>query len=121
MFKEVKINMKKVAIVSCDKWIDKLDEDKNLKKALTDLGIDAKIISWQKPFDNDYDLLVMRSVWGYQNFYKEFKEWLLYLKKNNININNNVDLILSNIRKDIQFEIDSAKKLQLQNAARSMR
>ena len=105
--------MKKVAIVSCDKWIDKLEEDKNLKKTLIDLGIDAKIISWQKPFDNDYDLLVMRSVWGYQNFYKEFKEWLLYLKKNNININNNVDLILSNIRKDIQFEILKKNDIEL--------
>lgn len=105
--------MKKVAIVSCDKWIDKLEEDKNLKKTLIDLGIDAKIISWQKPFDNDYDLLVMRSVWGYQNFYNEFKEWLLYLKKNNINIHNNVDLILSNIRKDIQFEILKKNDIEL--------
>ena len=41
--------MKKVGIVSCDKWIDKLEEDNNLKNALINLGIDAKIISWQQP------------------------------------------------------------------------
>ena len=65
--------MKKVGIVSCDKWIDKLEEDNNLKNALINLGIDAKIISWQQPLEEAYDLLVLKSVWGYQNFYKEFK------------------------------------------------
>ena len=76
--------MKKVGIVSCDKWIDKLEEDNNLKNALINLGIDAKIISWQQPLEEAYDLLVLKSVWGYQNFYKEFKKWLLYVKNNNI-------------------------------------
>ena len=40
--------MKKVGIVSCDKWIGKLEEDNNLKNALINLGIDANIISWQQ-------------------------------------------------------------------------
>ena len=30
MFKEVEISMKKVAIVSCDKWVNRLEEDNNL-------------------------------------------------------------------------------------------
>ena len=64
--------MKKIGIVSCVKWIDKLEEDNNLKNALINLGIDAKIISWQQPLEEVYDLLVLRSVWGYQNFYKEY-------------------------------------------------
>lgn len=97
--------MKKVAIVSCNKWMDKLEEDNNLKTALIKLGIDAKIISWQKPLEEEYDLLVLRSVWGYQNYYDEFKKWLLYIKNNNIPLANNVDMILNNIMKDIQFNI----------------
>lgn len=97
--------MKKVAIVSCDKWIGKLEEDNNLKNALIKLGIDAKIISWQQPLEEKYDLLVLKSVWGYQNYYKEFKNWLLYVKKNNIPLANNVDMIFNNIMKDIQFGI----------------
>ena len=97
--------MKKIGIVSCDKWIDKLEEDNNLKNALINLGIDAKIISWQQPLEEVYDLLVLRSVWGYQNFYKEFKNWLLYVKNNNIPLVNGVDMVLNNIMKDIQFNI----------------
>lgn len=97
--------MKKVAIVSCDKWINKLEEDSNLKNELLKLGIDASIISWQQPLEEKYDLLVLKSVWEYQNFYTEFKKWLLYIKDNNIPLVNNVDMILNNIMKDIQFEI----------------
>lgn len=97
--------MKKVGIVSCDKWIDKLEEDNNLKNALINLGIDTKIISWQQPLEEKYDLLVLKSVWGYQNYYKEFKNWLLYVKNNNIPLANGVDMVLNNIMKDIQFNI----------------
>ena len=97
--------MKKVGIVSCDKWIDKLEEDNNLKNALINLGIDAKIISWQQPLEEKYDLLVLKSVWGYQNYYKEFKNWLLYVKNNNIPLVNGVDMVLNNVMKDIQFNI----------------
>lgn len=97
--------MKKVAIVSCDKWVNRLEEDNNLKNALINLGIDASIISWQQPLKEKYDLLILRSVWGYQNFYNEFKEWLLYIKKNNIPLTNDVDMILDNIMKDRQFDI----------------
>ncbi len=97
--------MKKVAIVSCDKWIGKLEEDNNLKNALINLGIDARIISWQQPLQEEYDLLILKSVWGYQNYYTDFKKWLLYIKANNIPLFNNVDMVLSNIMKDIQFDI----------------
>ena len=105
MFEKVGIIRKKVGSVSCEKWIDKLEEDNNLKNALINLGIDAKIISWQQPLEEKYDLLVLKSVWGYQNFYKEFKNWLLYVKNNNIPLVNDVDMVLNNIMKDIQFNI----------------
>ena len=97
--------MKKVAIVSCDKWINRLEEDNYLKNALINLGIDTSIISWQQPLCENYDLLILRSVWGYQNFYNEFKEWLIYIKSNNIPLVNDVDIILNNIMKDRQFDI----------------
>ncbi len=97
--------MTKIAIVSCDKWIGKLEEDKNLKLALNETGIEADIISWQQPLDKKYDLLILRSIWGYQDYYKEFKEWLLNVKNNNIQILNNVNMVLDNIKKDIQFKL----------------
>lgn len=97
--------MKKIGIVSCDKWKDKLEEDINLNKTLNNLGLCSEIISWQQPLEKKYDMLILRSVWGYQNYYEDFKKWLLYIKENNIPLFNNVEIILNNIRKDIQFDI----------------
>lgn len=99
--------MKKIGIVSCDKWKDKIKEDLLLQKELLKNGIDAEIISWQnKNIDySEYNCLILRSVWGYQDDYENFKEWLLFIKENNLIMFNNVNIILDNIRKDVQFEI----------------
>ena len=97
--------MARVGIVSCDKWLGKLEEDINLKNELINLGIDAHIISWQQPLCESYDALILRSVWGYQDHYNEFKEWLSYIENNGIILLNDFDLIKNNINKEIQFSI----------------
>lgn len=99
--------MKKIGIVSCDKWKDKIKEDLLLQKELIKIGIDAEIISWENTdVDyNEFNCLILRSVWGYQDNYEKFKEWLLFIKANNLTIFNDVNIILDNIRKDVQFEI----------------
>lgn len=99
--------MKKVAIVSNDKFKNKIDEDINLQKELEINGIEADIISW-KDITVDYskyNCLILRSAWGYQNDYENFIRWLNFLKQFNISIFNSVDIIKNNIRKDMQFEI----------------
>lgn len=99
--------MKKVGIVSCDKWKNKIKEDLLLQKELIKHGIDAEIISWQnsKINYNEYNCLILRSVWGYQDCYEKFKEWLLFVKAINLTLFNDVNIIMDNIRKDVQFEI----------------
>ena len=99
--------MKKIGIVSCDKWNGIIKEDLLLQKELINRGHLAEIISWEdkKINYNEYECLILRSVWGYQNKYLEFKKWLLYLKEQNIKIFNDVDILLNNIRKDKQFQI----------------
>lgn len=99
--------MKKIGIVSCDKWNGIIKEDLLLQKELINRGHLAEIISWEdKNINyNEYECLILRSVWGYQNKYLEFKKWLLYLKEHNIKIFNDVDILLNNIRKDKQFQI----------------
>lgn len=98
---------KKIGIVSCDEWKNKIKEDLMLQRELLKDGYITEIISWQDKTLNysEYDCLILRSVWGYQDFYSQFKNWLLDLKKNNTPIYNSVDIILNNIRKDKQFEI----------------
>lgn len=97
--------MIKIGIVSCDKWLGKIQEDIKLCSTLQKKGVDSKIISWQQPIIEDYDLLILRSVWGYQNSYKDFKAWLLEMRDRNITLLNNPDMVLTNILKDKQFEI----------------
>lgn len=97
--------MRKVGIVSCNKWKEKIDEDQRLKLALEELNIKANIISWEEDELDDYDLLILRSVWGYQNNYENFKSWLLKVKKSDIELLNSPDIILTNIQKNKQFNI----------------
>lgn len=99
--------MKRIAIVSCDKWKGIIREDVLLTQELINNGYLAEIISWQDEnvsYD-EFDALILRSVWGYQNEYLKFKQWLLSLKEKNIKIFNDVDILINNIRKDKQFEI----------------
>lgn len=97
----------KIGIVSNDKFINSIREDKNIQKCLIDMGINAQIISWENDrMDySKFDCLILRSVWGYQYNYKKFKNWLDKLKTKKIVIFNDVDTIKNNIRKDIQFQI----------------
>lgn len=99
--------MKKVAIVSCDKWKNKITEDLLLEKELIINNIDAEIISWEdKSIDySKYDCLILRSVWGYQDKYLEFREWLQMIKNKNILLLNHPDIIINNIQKNKQCSI----------------
>lgn len=97
--------MKKVAIVSCDRWKNKIYEDRLLKNALNSKGIAADIISWQTDSIEGYDLLILRSVWGYQNDYFNFKKWLSEIENKKIHLENQPSLILNNIDKESQFDI----------------
>ncbi|MDD2391652.1 MAG: hypothetical protein PHU94_01780 [Bacilli bacterium] len=99
--------MKKVGIVSCDKWINKIKEDLYLNKELISLGINSNLISWEdQSIDySEYDCLIVRSIWGYQDKLEKFYEWLEQIKQNQIRLFNTPEIIESNIRKDVQFSI----------------
>lgn len=98
---------KKIAIVSCDKWVGKVKEDELLKFELNKLLIDVDIISWQdKAIDySKYDAVIIRSLWGYQDYIEEFIEYLNDLKKNNVKVFNDVDILKDNLNKYEQFKI----------------
>lgn len=107
--------MKKIGIVSCKKWIGKIEEDILLKDAILASGKIAEIISWEDSNIDfkDYDCLILRSVWGYQNKLIEFENWLNYLDENNITILNNTNIIRNNIYKSKQFEILEKNKIPI--------
>ena len=98
---------KRVAIVSCDKWVGKVKEDQLLKFELNKLLVDVDIISWQdKTVDySKYDAVIIRSLWGYQDIIEDFIEYLDELKKSNVKVFNNVDILKDNLNKYEQFKI----------------
>ena len=114
----VKLNSKKfnkkVAIVSCDKWVGKVKEDELLKFELNKLLVDVDIISWQdKTVDySKYDAVVIRSLWGYQDYIEEFMEYLDKLKKDKVKVFNNVEILKDNL-KDFVYEPEVNKWLEV--------
>lgn len=105
-FNESKFD-RRIAIVSCDKWVGKVKEDELLKFELNKLLVDVDIISWQdKTVDySKYDAVVIRSLWGYQDYIEEFIEYLDKLKKDKVKVFNNVDILKDNLNKYEQFKI----------------
>lgn len=107
----VKLNNKKfnkrIAIVSCDKWVGKVKEDELLKFELNKLLVDVDIISWQdKKVDySKYDAVVIRSLWGYQDYIEDFINYLDKLKKDKVKVFNSVDILKDNLNKHEQFKI----------------
>lgn len=98
--------MKNVGIVSCDKWMNKITEDLLLKQELINNNINARIISWEDTIDySNFDCLILRSAWGYQDKYSEFKEWLQMIQYKDVLLLNYPDIIINNIQKNKQFSI----------------
>lgn len=98
---------KRIAIVSCDKWVGKVREDELLKFELNKLFVDVDIISWQdESIDySKYDAIVIRSLWGYQDYIKEFMGYLDKLKKDKVKVFNSVEILKDNLNKYEQFKI----------------
>ncbi len=105
-FNKNKFN-KRIAIVSCDKWLGKVKEDELLKFELNKLFVDVDIISWQDESVNydKYDAVIIRSLWGYQDYIEEFMVYLNKIKKNKVNVFNSVDILKDNLNKHEQFKI----------------
>ena len=105
----IKLNQKKftkkIAIVSCDKWMGKVKEDELIKFELNKLFVDVDIISWQDcTIDyKKYDAVIIRSLWGYQDYIEEFISYLDRLKKYKIKVFNDVNILKSNLNKYEQF------------------
>ena len=98
---------KLVAIVSCDKWKNKSLEDLYLKHSLNKQNCKVVIISWEdKTIDySKYDLIIIRSIWGFQENKTKFENWLNMLETQKIKVLNPINVIKNNYDKEIQFNI----------------
>lgn len=74
-----------------------------LKDAFISMKIDASIISWESDSIEKYDILIIRSIWGYQYKYNEFINWLKRVEDSNKVLINNCKIIKECIDKKIQY------------------
>ena len=94
---------KNIAIISCDKYCEKIREDIELKYYLLRSNIYVDILSWKSDVDfNKYDALIIRSVWDFQEDVDSFLNWLSNIK---IPVFNDLDLIKNNIDKENQYKL----------------
>ena len=73
-----KSGVARVAIVSCDRWKNKVYDDLLLQREFLRRGMAAEIVSWQDAAVNwqDFAVAVVGSMWGYQDFLGDFERWL---------------------------------------------
>lgn len=97
---------KSVAILSSKKWQNKVTDDILLKQELNKNKINASIIAWDEEHDySKYDLIIIRSIWGYEENIELFENFLNTLTKNNVKILNSVSIMQNNYYKEKQFEL----------------
>lgn len=97
--------MKKIAIVTSDKWFRRCREDLHLERELAGAGFCSEIVSWSDPVDwMGYDLIMLRSMWDYHREYKKFSCWLRELAQSGANVANGAERIIRNIDKVCQIK-----------------
>ena len=66
-----------VALATCDDWPELDADGPVLLQALADEGLDASVISWDKPGVDwgAFDLVVIRCTWDYWDRHEEFLAW----------------------------------------------
>ena len=106
-----KNKFKKVfAIISCDKYCNKIKEDVELQYYLYKNNIKADIVSWNSNIDfNKYNALIIRSIWDFQDNLDKFISWLDSIK---IPIFNNANIIKNNIDKENQYNLMDKYKIK---------
>lgn len=97
---------KNVAILSSKKWQNKVTDDILLRKELLKNNINAKIITFEEPQNyKEFDLVIVRSIWGYEKDIANFEKFLNRLSKNNISVLNDIAIIKNNYDKEKQFNL----------------
>lgn len=102
---------KKIAIISSEKFANKIKEDLLLRDMLLSRGEKADIVAWENKniIWEDYKCAILRSAWGYHKQADNFLFFLKNLKQLNIKFFNDINVIVWNINKERQF--NDLKKL----------
>ncbi|MCS5489680.1 ATP-grasp domain-containing protein [Algoriphagus limi] len=87
-----------------------IDEDQILSGILKDLGFENEILPWSDPKVQweEFDALLIKSVWDYFDYYPEFLDWLDRIESLKIPVLNDIKTIRWNSNK--RYLIEMAEK-----------
>ncbi len=92
----------KIYIASSEKYVGKIQEDVYIRDTYRNKGFSCEIVTLKKivEISKPFDVVILKSVWGYHLHYRTFLKQISMLRKKNIKLINNYDFIFWNIDKD---------------------
>ena len=91
----------KIYIASSEKHVGKIQEDVYMRDAYRNKGFSCEIVILKNiiKISKPFDVVILKSIWGYHLHYREFLKQVLMLRKKNIKLINDYDFIFWNIDK----------------------
>lgn len=91
----------KIYIASSEKHVGKIQEDVYLCDAYRNKGFSCEIITLKNivKISKPFDVVILKSIWGYHLLYRKFLKQISTLKKRDIKLINDYDFIFWNIDK----------------------
>ena len=91
----------KIYIVSLEKYVGKIQEDLYIRDFYRNKGFSCEVVTLKKvlKISKPFDVVILKSIWGYHLHYREFLKQMLILKKKNVKLINDYNFIFWNIDK----------------------
>lgn len=91
----------KIYIASSEKYVGKIQEDIYIRDAYKNKGFFCEIVTLKNiiRISKPFDVVILKSIWGYHLHYQEFLKQVSMLRKKNIKLINDYDFIFWNIDK----------------------
>ena len=98
----------KVAFLSMDSLKNFYTYDKLLIEPMSKLGWIAEEVSWrnEKVDWKEYEAVIVRSTWDYQNHFEKFIEVLEKINNSSAHLENNLELMKWNMNKNYLFDLE---------------
>lgn len=100
---------KKVALLSTDNLEKFFTYDKLLIEPMKNIGWIAEEISWRNENVNwnDYDAVIVRSTWDYQNNSEKFLEVLAKIDNSTAHLENDLEIMKWNMNKNYLYDLET--------------
>ena len=93
--------MKRIGIITSKEQAELLEYDRDIINMLSEKDFEAEPIVWDEPLKpwESFDMLLMRTAWGYHLKHEEFRKLLKYFAENKLNVWNPASVMLENMHK----------------------